>query len=152
MNRMNGMLFVRSDKDKVRMRVDEIRRLFPHAHFINNHTGSVYTANYKAMKRLYSLLRKKGFVFIDSRTSDKSMVRKIAHEYHDRYIARDVFLDNVQEESLILNQLKEAVRIAKKRGFAIAIGHPHKVTMRALRHAGKILQGVQTVYIDELYR
>ena len=151
MNRMQGMLFTRFSRGKVQARVDEIRRLFPHARFVNNHTGSVYTSNYNAMKRLYDLLRKKGFVFVDSRTTAKSVVRRIAHEHHDTYIARDIFLDNVQQESLILKQLKKAIRIAKKRGFAIAIGHPHKATMKALRHAGKILRGVQTVYIDELY-
>ena len=151
MNRMQGMLFTRFSKAKVQARVDEIRRLFPHDRFINNHTGSVFTANYKAMKQLYGMLRQKGFVFVDSRTTAKSSVRRIAHAYHDRYIARDVFLDNTQTETAILKQLKKAVRIAKKRGFAIAIGHPHKATMRALHHAGKILKGVQTVYIDELY-
>ncbi len=152
MNRMKGMLFVKNNTAKVQARVDEIRRLFPRAKFVNNHTGSVFTANYKAMKQLYGMMRKKGFVFIDSRTSAKSKVRKIAREYGDTYIARDVFIDNVQNEAKILNQLKKAVKIAKKRGFAIAIGHPHKATMNALKHAGKILSGVQTVYIDELYR
>jgi len=151
MNRMQGMLFTRFSRARVQARVDEIRRLFPHARFVNNHTGSVYTSNYRAMKQLYGMLRAKGFVFIDSRTTGKSVVRRIAHEHHDRYIARDIFLDNVQQEALILKQLKKAVRIAKKRGFAIAIGHPHKATMKALHHAGKILQGVETVYIDELY-
>ncbi len=152
MNRMKGMLFVKDSKEKVQKRVDEIRRLFPQAKFVNNHTGSIFTSNYKAMKQLYSMLRKKGFVFIDSRTSSKSKVRKIAKEYGDRYIARDVFIDNVQDTKSILRQLRTAVRIARKRGFAIAIGHPHPATMRALRQAGKILSGVQTVYIDELYR
>ena len=152
MNRMQGMLFVRSGREKVQARVDEIRRLFPHARFVNNHTGSVYTSNYRAMKQLYDMLRKKGFVFVDSRTTSKSVVRRIAHEHHDTYIARDIFLDNVQKESSILKQLNKAIHIAKKRGFAIAIGHPHKATMNALRHAKKLLRGVQTVYIDELYQ
>jgi polysaccharide deacetylase 2 family uncharacterized protein YibQ len=152
MNRMRGMLFVHDSAAKVQKRVDDIRRLFPRAKFVNNHTGSVFTSNYKAMKRLYGMMRKKGFVFIDSRTTGKSKVRRIAREFGDTYIARDVFLDNVQDETLILKQLKKAVHIARKRGFAIAIGHPHPATMRALKHAAKILSGVQTVYIDELYR
>ncbi len=152
MNRMRGMLFVKDSAKKVQARVDEIRRLFPNAKFINNHTGSIFTSNYKAMKRLYGMLRKKGFVFVDSRTSRKSKIHTITRKYKDRYIARDVFIDNVQNEAKILRQLRKAVKIAQKRGYAIAIGHPHKATMNALKHAGKILSGVQTVYIDELYR
>jgi len=152
MNRMKGMLFVRSGRKVIQARVDEIRRLFPKARYVNNHTGSVYTADYRAMKRLYRALKKAGFVFVDSRTTAKTTLRKIARESGDRYIARDVFIDNVQEVPAIKKQLRQAVRIAKKRGYAIAIGHPHKATMQALRQAKGILKGVQTVYIDELFR
>jgi polysaccharide deacetylase 2 family uncharacterized protein YibQ len=151
MNRMQGMLFVRDSRAKVEARVRAIRRLFPTGHYINNHTGSVFTADYRAMKRLYGLLRRAGFVFVDSRTTPKSTVRRITREYGDRYIRRDIFIDNVQKRSAILKQLKKAVRIARKRGFAIAIGHPHKATLDALRHAQTVLKGVQTVYLDELY-
>ena len=152
MNAMQGMLFAHDPKATMQARVDEIRRLFPHARYVNNHTGSVFTANRKAMKQLYGMLRKKGFVFVDSRTTAKSTVRTIARSYGDPYIARDVFIDNTQQVSAILKQLKKAVRIAKKRGYAIAIGHPHKATMKALHQAASILKGVQTVYVDELYR
>jgi polysaccharide deacetylase 2 family uncharacterized protein YibQ len=103
------------------------------------------------MKQLYTMLRKKGFIFVDSRTSAKSVVRKIVRAQGDTYIARDIFIDNTQTRAYVLSQLKKAVKVAKKRGFAIVIGHPHKATMDALRHAGKILKGVQTVYMDELY-
>jgi polysaccharide deacetylase 2 family uncharacterized protein YibQ len=152
MNRMKGMLFARSSKAHMQARVDEIRKLFPKVRFINNHTGSVFTSNHSAMKQLYAMLRKKGFVFVDSRTSAKSTVRNVARQYGDTYIARDIFIDNTQTRGYVLAQLKKAVKIAKKRGFAIVIGHPHKATMNALRHAGSILKSVQTVYIDELYR
>jgi polysaccharide deacetylase 2 family uncharacterized protein YibQ len=151
MNRMRGMLFTRYSKAKIQARVDEIRKLFPKAKFVNNHTGSVFTSNYSAMKQLYTMLRKKGFIFVDSRTSAKSVVRKIVRAQGDTYIARDIFIDNTQTRAYVLSQLKKAVKVAKKRGFAIVIGHPHKATMDALRHAGKILKGVQTVYMDELY-
>ncbi len=152
MNRMKGMLFANASAATIEARVKEIRHLFPTAKYINNHTGSVFTANPKAMKTLYAQLRKRGFSFVDSRTTAKSVVRPIARSYGDPYIARDVFIDNTQQVAAILKQLKKAVRIAKKRGYAIAIGHPHKATMKALRQAEPILKGVQTVYIDELYR
>jgi polysaccharide deacetylase 2 family uncharacterized protein YibQ len=42
--------------------------------------------------------------------------------------------------------------MAKKKGYAIAIGHPHKVTMQALASAKEIFKDVELVYIDELYR
>ena len=75
----------------------------------------------------------------------------MAREYGDPYISRDIFIDNVQSRAYILGQLRKAVSIAKKRGYAIAIGHPHKATFDALRHAENILRGVDVVYMDELY-
>ncbi len=151
-NKMYKTLFVTDSKKKMEKRIKEIRRLFPNDIFINNHTGSVFTSNYQAMKSLYGYMRKEGFIFVDSRTTAKSKVKKIVAEYKDLYIARDIFLDNKQNVPYILSQLKRAVKIAKHRGYAIAIGHPHRATLRALHQAKSILKDVQVVYIDELVK
>jgi len=139
-------------KAQIEHRVKELRRLFPTAHYINNHTGSVYTGNYKAMNALYSALRKEGFLFVDSRTIGSSKVPKITRQFGDAYIARDIFIDNEHSLPYIHNQLQKAVGLAKKNGYAIAIGHPHKVTMQALASANKILKDVELVYIDSIYK
>jgi len=151
MNRMQGMLFVSDSAAKMKARAQEMRRLFPHGKYINNHTGSVFTSNYKAMKKMYGYLRNEGFVFVDSRTAGSTKVRKIAHEFGDRYIVRDIFIDNTQSIPYIRKQLKKAVRKARKRGFAITIGHPHKITLQTLASAKKLFKGIDLVYIDELY-
>jgi len=145
-------LFTTFSLRQIENRVHELRILFPHAKYINNHTGSVYTDNYIAMKRLYEALRKEGFVFVDSRTIGSSKVRKIAHEFGDAYVSRDMFIDNKHTVKYIHKQLKKAVSIAKKKGYAVAIGHPHKVTMQALASANAILKDVELVYIDNLYK
>ncbi|WP_457608756.1 divergent polysaccharide deacetylase family protein [Nitratifractor sp.] len=152
MNRFTKTMKVGDSSEKIAKRIREIRKLFPTGIFVNNHTGSVFTSNYTAMRRAYIKLKRNGFIFVDSRTTGRSAVRKITKIYHDPYISRDVFIDNVQQRTAILGQLRRAVKIAKKRGYAIAIGHPHHATMEALRHAGKILSQVKVVYIDEFYR
>ncbi len=139
-------------RSQMEARMKELRRLFPRAHFINNHTGSVFTANEAAMNRLYEAMRKEGFIFIDSRTSAKSKVGKIAHAHGDAYVARDIFLDNVKSVPSIHKQLKKAVALAKKNGYAIAIGHPHKTTIAALKSAAPLLRDVDVVYIDDIFR
>jgi polysaccharide deacetylase 2 family uncharacterized protein YibQ len=151
MNRFAKTLFTEDGPEKIRKRVRELRRLFPKARYVNNHTGSVFTSNYGAMTHLYGDLLEEGFVFLDSRTSGRSVVRRVAKDYGRPYLGRDVFIDNVQSRSAILSQLKKAVRIAKKRGYAIAIGHPHAATFDALRHAKGILSQVETVYFDTFY-
>ena len=139
-------------KKRIHSRVKEIRTLFPGAKYINNHTGSVFTANYKAMYTLYRALRKEGFVFIDSVTTGSSKVKKITHDFGDAYVARDTFIDNVHTVPAIHKQLIHAVKLAKKNGYAVVIGHPHSITMKALASAKTIFKDIDLVYIDEIYR
>ena len=140
-------------KQKIEQRAKELRRLFPHTKYVNNHTGSVFTNNELSMSRLYDALRKEGFVFVDSRTIGSSKVKKIAQGYGDAYVARDIFIDNQHDITYIHRQLQKAVKIAKKKGYAVAIGHPHKITMRALKSANNnILKDVELVYIDAIYK
>ena len=132
-------------------RIAELRVLFPKAKYINNHTGSVFTSNYDSMSSAYGYMKKYKFKFVDSKTSKYTKVKQIAKEHKDRYVARDIFLDNKRDVEQIRVQLKKAVSIAQKRGYAIAIGHPHNETMRALASSKSILNLVDVIYIDELF-
>ncbi len=152
MNRFTKTMMVNESREQIAHRIREIRKLFPTAKFVNNHTGSVFTSNYPAMRKAYIELKRNGFVFLDSRTTGRSVVHKITRIYKDPYLSRDVFIDNVQNRKAILAQLNRAVRLAKKRGYAIVIGHPHAATFDALMHAQPILSQIRTVYVDDFYR
>jgi len=152
LNRQTGTLMRTFDEKRIDKAVSTLRFLFPDAHFINNHTGSRFTADAAAMARLYEAFKRYDFSFIDSKTTAHSTVRRIAAQYGDIYLARDIFLDNRKSPAYIRAQLRKAVRKAKRRGYAIAIGHPHPVTLQTLREAKDLLKGVRVVYIDELAR
>ncbi len=130
--------------------IRNVRRFFPKATFINNHTGSKFTSNKRAMEELFSILKKYHFKFLDSRTSPYSKALIVAKEFNETIFSRDIFLDNIANVEYIKNQLRKAVKLAKKRGYAIAIGHPRRATLKALRGAKDILKGVDVVYINEL--
>ncbi len=151
-NKQTKTLMTSFSDERIADRVMEIRQLFPHAKYVNNHTGSVFTSDYKAMKKLYIALKMEGFVFVDSFTVATSKVKQIAHEMGDAYVRRDIFIDNTHKIAYIHKQLKLAVKKAKKNGYAIAIGHPHKVTMKAIKSAKEILKDVELVYIDAIYK
>ena len=151
-NTQTKTLITTFSKEQIEARVKEIRALFPTARYVNNHTGSVFTDDYDAMRTLYNALRKEGFVFIDSRTIASTKVPQIADEFGDAYVARSVFIDNEHNVPYIHQQLQKAVNMAKKKGYAIAIGHPHKMTLKALSTAATIFNDVELVYIDELYQ
>lgn len=144
-------LKVNDSFEEISKEIYKIRKDFPNAKFINNHTGSKFTSNKKAVKKLLDALDKYGFIFVDSKTISNSKVEEVLKSKNQKYIFRDVFLDNTQNLKDIENELKKAVQIAKKRGFAIAIGHPKKQTLKVLKNSGDILKGVEVVYLKDIY-
>jgi len=133
-------------------RVKEIKKEFPNVKFVNNHTGSKFTSNYKAMNKLYIALNKYHIIFVDSKTTSKSKAPIIAKKRHQILFSRDVFLDNKPDVAYIQNQLKKAIKLAKRKGYAIAICHPHSKTFEALAKSKNLLKNVEVIYIDELYK
>ncbi|NPA11895.1 MAG: divergent polysaccharide deacetylase family protein [Epsilonproteobacteria bacterium] len=134
----------------IKKQIDIIKKEFPRAKYINNHTGSKFTGNYNAMIKLLSALKKDNLGFVDSKTTPFSQAESANKLIRVKLYSRNIFLDNVKNPKYIRSQLQKAVDIAKKRGYAIAIGHPHKITLLTLKHSGDILKNVDVVYIDRL--
>jgi len=65
---------------------------------------------------------------------------------------RDVFLDDDQSEAAVSAELENLVREAKRNGVAIAIGHPHDVTLTLLAKWLAEDHGVTLVPLDEAMR
>ncbi|MEA1954927.1 MAG: divergent polysaccharide deacetylase family protein [Campylobacterota bacterium] len=143
-------LYIQDSQKKIAKRIDKIRKLFPKVKYINNHTGSKFTSNEVAMNRLINVLNSHNINFIDSRTTAKTKVPKVMKNYGLKYISRDVFLDHRMDKAYVKKQIKEAIRIAKKHGTAVAIGHPHKNTLLALKESKKLFDGIELVYINKL--
>ncbi len=106
----------------------------PGAVGVNNHEGSALTENREAMKFLMAELKARNLLFLDSLTNPKSVAYATAKEFGLKAAKRDVFLDNESDNAgYIGKQLEELAHIAKERGRAIGIGHPHPATISALR-------------------
>ena len=67
--------------------------------------------------------------YIDSVTIGNSVAAMAAKVRNVPYMRRDIFLDNSVNADDIDAQL---IRVAKRKGSAIAIGHPHPETIRVL--------------------
>jgi polysaccharide deacetylase 2 family uncharacterized protein YibQ len=61
-------------------------------------------------------------------------------------------LDDVTEVGAVRKQLQLALRGAREKGEAIAIGHPHPATLEALREVlpQAESEGVHLVFVSEL--
>ncbi len=143
-------LHIYDSYEKIEKRVKKLRQWYPNAIYTNNHTGSVFTSNDKAMDNLFKALKKYNFIFVDSRTSHKSLAKKYTIKYGMPYIARNIFLDNKKDYKYIQHQLKRAINISKKIGFAVAIGHPHNMTIKVLKNSKHLLKDLDLIYINEL--
>ena len=100
---------------------------------INNHMGSRFTADSRAMHRLMRSLSKRGLLYLDSLTTPDSVGAQAAAHHNVPYAARNVFLDHVATPASIRNALKQVERIAREQGRVIAIGHPKDPTIAALK-------------------
>jgi polysaccharide deacetylase 2 family uncharacterized protein YibQ len=122
---------------------------------VNNHQGSESTANPALMNELMPVLREHKLFYIDSRTTAATVAFDAARHAGVPTAYRNVpFLDDVEEVSAVVRQLRTALREAREKNDAIAIGHPHPATLKALREVlpEAKAQGVRLVYASELVR
>ena len=146
-----GTLTVNESFESMHEKIKKIRRDFPRAKYTNNHTGSRFTSDYDAMDKAYRALIEQGFIFVDSKTIAQTAVARAAKKYNQPYISRDIFLDDDPSASAVRRELVAAVNLAKKRGYAIAIGHPKKNTIAVIKASkNNILKDVEVVYLKDI--
>ncbi|GFE58950.1 divergent polysaccharide deacetylase family protein [Geobacter sp. AOG1] len=147
----NGLLLSESNADIERQVADYLQSV-PYAVGANNHMGSSFTENSEKMGVVLKVLRGKGLFFIDSKTSPASVGYSLAKKMGMPAGVRQVFLDNNQDVAAITVQLEQVAAVARKRGSAIAICHPHRQTIQALAAAMPRMQreGIQFVAASEL--
>jgi len=121
---------------------------------VNNHMGSKATGDRALMKIIFRIIRKKGLFFVDSMTSRYSVSAALADEMGLAYGKRDVFLDNLNNKEAIAKQFVVLAQKARRRGYAVAIGHDRPVTMKILKEEISWLesQGIQIVSIKDLLK
>lgn len=126
----------------------------PYAAGVNNHEGSLGTADQKLMDELMPLLHERNLFFIDSRTTVATVAETAAHAAGVAAARRNVFLDDEQYAPAIRKQFALAIRDARQKGSALAIGHPHPETLEVLNEMlpEAERQGVRLVFASDLAR
>jgi len=117
---------------RVARRTREAIDAVPGAVGLSNHMGSIVTADREAMAALLEVVAERGLFFLDSRTSADSVAYELAHRAGVPTARRDVFLDGEIEPAAVRAQFERLLAAARDGGAAIAIGHPHAVTLAAL--------------------
>ena len=121
---------------------------------VNNHMGSQFTEDKDKMKIVLSEIQRRGLFFLDSFTTPNSVGYLLAKQLGIPCARRDVFLDHKPNREFIVNQIKELIHKAKIQGSAIAIGHPHTITLEILKQQAHVFeeQGIMVVKLSELVK
>jgi len=133
--------------------VDQFLQSVPGAVGVNNHQGSQATADPALMGELMPVLRDRHLFFIDSRTTAATVAYDTAHADGVASAFRNIpFLDDVAQVGPVRKQLELALRGAREKGQAVAIGHPHPATLQAMRQFLPTVQaqGVRLVFASDL--
>jgi len=153
-SRMLGPGALTMDMDRVELMrtVNRALQAVPAAIGVNNHMGSLLTMDTRHMEWLMESLALHDKFYIDSVTSHRSVAAEVARRKRLPNLSRDVFLDNATDASGISEAFDDLVRVAHRRGAALAIGHPHPETIAVLRE--KLAQldryGVRLVGIRDM--
>ncbi len=144
---------------KVGLSAEELERrtlLFlqevPGARGVNNHMGSRFTRDEAGMRVVLRVLAQNDLFFLDSWTHPGSVGPRLAGELGVPFRVRDVFLDDDQAPSAVAAQFRRWLDIARRRGTAVAIGHPHPTTLEVLeRELPRALrQGYELVALSNI--
>jgi polysaccharide deacetylase 2 family uncharacterized protein YibQ len=128
-----GGLYIWMTDSEIRETLKEDINSIPHIKGVSSHMGSAFTEDERAMHILLSVLKERRFFFLDSFTTPKSIGVKLANERGVKALTRDIFLDNEDNAEYIERQWEKAVKIAKKKGYAIILAHPRKNTVEFLK-------------------
>lgn len=115
----------------------------PRAIGVNNHEGSVLTADGDSMAIVMDELRHHhdGLIFVDSRTNPDTVAEEMAHEVGLPTTSRDVFLDHDPAAEAVDRAVDLWLATARRTGCSLAIGHPREATLSVLERRMPRLAG-----------
>ncbi|MEI7543011.1 MAG: divergent polysaccharide deacetylase family protein [bacterium] len=140
------------DRKKIIEIVDSLAGAVPHYTGVNNHEGSLVTADKTAITTVLEVLKERNYFFIDSFTTPKTVAYKMAKSLGMRWGRSDIFIDNKKVSSYNEKQINKLKALARKKGWAIGIGHDDPTTLRTLSIMMPKLEaeGFEFVYVSEL--
>jgi len=148
-----GGLTADMDKPTLTNTLRRALHAIPHVQGVNNHMGSLLTQLAEPMGWVMEELDHYPLYFVDSRTIATTVAGQVAADHHIPSLTRDVFLDHEQTEEFVHQQFQQLIRKARQNGTAIAIGHPHTVTVDYLEKALPELdeQGISVATVSGIW-
>ncbi len=96
---------------------------------VTNHMGSRFTTSGPDLKPVLEQIKARGLLFLDSRSSDQSVAARMAKDTGMAWAINNRFIDPTASRDAIDNELGEVQKIAKRAGYALAMGSAYPVTI-----------------------
>jgi hypothetical protein len=151
-NAGEGVLLLAMNDGVLLEKLRETLAALPSVVGVNNHMGSRFSEDEDKMRVVLGEIKQRGLFFVDSRTSAESRGYSLAVQMGIPAAERDVFLDNIQSAQAIGSELRRLAQLARLKGKAIGIAHPHEVTLEVLRQALPQLrqEGIELVAVSQV--
>lgn len=127
-----GGITLGMDGGEVKNVLKENLASLPVAVGLNNHMGSLITADCTTMSHVLEVVKELGLFFVDSRTSTQSVVADVAYEVGVPFGVNNLFIDNESDVEKIKAQVRVGLALAQRQGHAVMIGHVRPATVDAL--------------------
>lgn len=128
-----GTLLTTMSPDQLISQLEKNLDTLPSIKGVNNHMGSKLTTESTQLYQIFSILKKRGLFFVDSRTTPKTLCKPSARMFKVPFAQRDVFIDHHQQPEFIRQQINKLIEIADRYGVAVGIAHPHVITYTILK-------------------
>lgn len=147
-----GALLPSFSEEKFKAVLNDSLDAVPYVAGVNNHMGSLLTQQQRPMGWVMDIARQRQLFFLDSKTTPGSVAWQTARSAGVPALRRDIFLDHFRRQDFLEKQFLQAVKIARKYGDAVIIGHPYPITTAFLQQAIPALDeaGVQLVSASAL--
>lgn len=109
--------------EEIRKRTEAAIRNVPYAVGMNNHMGSKITEDERAMRIILNVCKEQGLYYLDSKTSGKSVIRKLANEIGIPVLENNIFFDDTYTVSHVTKQANLIAKGLLSKEQLIAIGH-----------------------------
>jgi polysaccharide deacetylase 2 family uncharacterized protein YibQ len=149
-----GAITTDLSNEEIRERVNKAIDDVPFAIGVNNHMGSKATADPRVMRIVLEVCRERGLIYLDSRTTAKSVAGSIAQELGVPYLENQLFLDDQYTSKHIRKQMEMLCKNIGTTNICVAIGHvgpPGKKTASILRDfISRIKKDAEIVTISKI--
>jgi polysaccharide deacetylase 2 family uncharacterized protein YibQ len=108
---------------------------------VTNHMGSRFTASADALRPVMTRLRDRGLMFVDARTTPRSVAAGLATTLNLPRAINDRLIDQEASRASIDALLADVEKVAKETGNAVALGQPYPVTFERLNAWLPTLEG-----------